>query len=100
MVKHVILWKLKEELSAEEKEQIKADIKEGLEALTGRIPGLVEIRVNTCGLPSSNADLMLDSTFTDEAALKGYAVHPAHVAVADGKVRPYTAIRYCMDYEV
>ncbi len=100
MVKHVILWKLKEELSTEEKEQIKADIKEGLEALTSRIPGLVEIRVNTCGLPSSNVDLMLDSTFTDEAALKGYAVHPAHVAVADGKVRPYTAIRYCMDYEV
>ena len=100
MVKHVILWKLKEELSTEEKEQIKADIKEGLEALTGRIPGLVEIRVNTCGLPSSNVDLMLDSTFTDEAALKSYAVHPAHVAVADGKVRPYTAGRYCMDYEV
>ena len=100
MVKHVILWKLKEELPTEEKERIKTGIKEGLEARAGRIPGLVEIRVNTCRLPSSNADLMLDSTFTDEAALKGYAVHPAHVAVADGKVRPYTASRYCMDYEV
>lgn len=100
MVKHVILWKLEEELSAEEKDQVKAGIKEALEALAGRIPGLVEIKVNTCGLPSSNADLMLDSTFADEAALKGYAVHPAHVAAADGKVRPYTASRFCMDYEV
>ena len=100
MVKHVILWTLKEEFSTEEKEQIKAGIKEGLEALAGRIPGLVEIKVNICGLPSSNADLMLDSTFMDEEALKGYAVHPAHVAVADGKVRPYTASRVCMDYEV
>lgn len=100
MVKHVILWKLKEELSAEEKDQVKAGIKEALEALAGRIPGLVEIKVNTCGLPSSNADLMLDSTFADEAALKGYAVHPVHVAAADGKVRPYTASRFCMDYEV
>lgn len=33
-------------------------------------------------------------------ALKGYAVHPAHVAVADGKVRPHTKTRVCMDYEV
>ncbi|MBR4581691.1 MAG: Dabb family protein, partial [Lachnospiraceae bacterium] len=31
--------------------------------------------------------------------LKGYAVHPDHVAVADGKVRPYTKSRVCMDYE-
>lgn len=43
---------------------------------------------------------MLDSTFESEEALKGYAVHPKHVAVADGKVRPYTANRVCMDYEV
>ena len=43
---------------------------------------------------------MLDSTFEDEAALKGYAVHPAHVAVADGKVRPYTVLRTCLDYEL
>lgn len=100
MVKHVILWKLKDEFSDIEKNQIKADIKEGLENLKGKIPGLVEIQVNIEGLASSNADLMLDSTFTDEAALKGYAVHPEHVAVADGKVRPYTAERLCLDYEI
>lgn len=45
-------------------------------------------------------DVMLDTTFEDEASLKGYSVHPKHVAVADGKVRPYTAVRSCMDYEV
>lgn len=43
---------------------------------------------------------MLDSTFENETALKEYAVHPKHVAVADGKVRPYTAVRLCMDYEI
>ena len=100
MVKHVILWKLKEEYSAEEKEVIKAGIKEGLEGLAGKIPGLLEIKVFTEGLPSSNVDLMLDSAFVDEASLKGYAVHPEHVAVADGKVRPYTAQRSCLDFEV
>lgn len=51
-------------------------------------------------MPSSNCDVMLDSVFADAASLKDYSVHPAHVAVANGKVRPYTASRVCMDYEV
>ena len=100
MVKHVILWTLKEEFTETQRQEIKQGIKEGLEGLAGRIPGLVEIKVNIHGLESSNADLMLDSTFEDEQSLKGYAVHPEHVAVADGKVRPYTASRVCLDYEV
>ena len=100
MVKHIILWTLKDELSAEEKEQVKQGIKEGLEGLAGKIPGMVDIKVNINGLASSNADLMLDSTFESEEALKGYAVHPEHVAVADGKVRPYTKIRSCLDFEI
>ena len=100
MVKHIILWTLKDELSAKEKEQVKQGIKEGLEGLAGKIPGMIDIKVNINGLASSNADLMLDSTFENEDALKGYAVHPEHVAVADGKVRPYTKIRSCLDFEV
>ena len=100
MVKHVILWTLRDELTAEEKTEIKKGIKEGLEGLNGKIPGIVDIKVNINGLESSNADLMLDSTFEDEEALKGYSVHPEHVAVADTKVRPYTKIRSCMDFEV
>ena len=100
MVKHVILWTLKDEYSADEKAQIKQGIKEGLEGLLGKVPGLKEIKVNISPLESSNCDLMLDSTLEDEAALKGYAVHPAHVEVADTKVRPFTASRVCMDYEI
>ena len=99
MVRHVIVWTLKDTLSGEEKAAVKAGIREGLEGLGGKNPGLLEIRVRTEGLPSSNGDLMLDSLFTDEDALKGYAVHPAHVAVANGKVRPFTASRVCMDFE-
>lgn len=100
MVKHIILWQLKDEFSEEEKVSIRAGIKEGLEGLAGKIPGLTEIKVQTDMLSSSNVDVMLDSTFVDEAALKGYAVHPAHVEVADTKVRPYTKTRACIDYEV
>ena len=100
MVKHVILWTLKNEYTKEQLAEIKAGIKEGLEGLAGKIPGLTEIHVVTEGLSSSNVDVMLDSTFESAEALKNYATHPEHVAVADGKVRPFTASRSCMDYEV
>ena len=100
MVKHVIVWTLKDEYSAEEKESIKKGIKEGLEGLKGKVSGIVEIKVEINGLTSSNADLMLDSTFENEDVLKGYSVHPEHVKVATEKVRPFTAIRSCFDYEV
>lgn len=100
MVKHVILWQLKEEFSEKEKKRIKLEIKDGLEALVGVVPGLLEVKVNIEGLPSSNADLMLDSLLESEEALKEYAIHPAHVAVADSKVRPYTRTRVCLDYMV
>lgn len=100
MIKHVILWTLKPELSEEEKLTVKQGIKEGLEGLVGQVPGLLDVRVNINGLPTSNADVMLDSTLDSFESLKAYAVHPAHVAVADGKVRPYTAVRSCLDFEV
>lgn len=69
-------------------------------AFSGKIPGLVDIHVNIDALPSSNADLMLDTTFESTEALKGYSTHPAHVAVANSKVRPYYKNRVCLDYEV
>lgn len=101
MVKHIILWTLNPELSLEEKAAVKAGIKAGLEGLVGKVPGLVEVKVNIDGrLDSSNADVMLDSTLESEEALKAYAQHPAHVEVADTKVRPYTVQRVCLDYEV
>lgn len=100
MIKHMIIWTLKETLSDEEKASVKQGIKEGLEGLAGQIPGLVEIKVETNGLPSSNADVMLDSTFVDVESLKNYAVHEAHVKVADEKVRPYTQTRSCLDFEI
>lgn len=99
MVKHIILWNIKDEYQGEELLNIKKGIKEGLEGLAGKIPGMIDIKVNIEGLDSSTADLMLDSSFESVEALKGYAVHPDHVAVADGKVRPYTSLRSCLDFE-
>ena len=99
MVKNVILWTLKEEFSDEQKAEIKEGIKSELEGLYGKIPGLLGINVHTNGLASSNADVMLDSSFESEAALKEYAVHPDHVYAADTFVRPYTKTRLCLDFE-
>lgn len=98
MVKHIILWKLKDEYSSKEKLVIKQNIKKSLEGLQGEIPGLIDVKVRIDGLSSSTADLMLDTTFEDEAALKAYAVHPKHIAAADSFVRPYTALRSCLDF--
>ena len=100
MVKHIILWQLKDELTQNEKDDVKKGIKSGLESLKGNIPGLIDINVNIDCLSSSNADVMLDSSFEDEAALKGYSLNPKHVAIADSKVRPFTKNRVCMDFEV
>ncbi|MCQ2081059.1 MAG: Dabb family protein [Lachnospiraceae bacterium] len=100
MVKHVILWQIKDEYSDSEKAEIKKGVKEGLEGLLGKVPGLTEIKVYTEGLESSNADLMLDSTLESEDALKGYQKNPDHVDVANSKVRPFMKNRVVMDYVV
>ena len=100
MVKHIILWTFKDELSAEEKAQAKKEIKEGLESLKGKIPGTIDIRVYINGLASSSADFMLDSSFENEAALKAYAAHPDHVAVAKNLIVPRVKLRDCLDFEI
>ena len=101
MVKHIILWTLNPELTEEEKKNVKAGIKAGLEGLVGKVPGLIEVKVHTEGrLESSNADVMLDSTLESPQALQGYSKHPEHVAVASTKVRPYTVQRACLDFEI
>ena len=99
MVKHIILWTLKE-TDAEKKAKILADMKEHLEGLVGKVPGLLEVQVRIHPLASSNAEVMLDTTLENEEMLKGYQKHPAHVEVANTYVRPYTDVRMCMDYEV
>lgn len=99
MVYHVILWKLKENLSAEEKTQVTERMQENLEGLVGKVPGLIRLKVIRDGLESSNADVMLDSVLESKEALKAYQIHPEHVNVANTYVRPFTEVRLCMDYE-
>ena len=96
MVRHIILWQIKDDA---DKASVKKNAKEALEGLAGKIDGLLSVKVHINGLESSNADMMLETSFTDEAALKGYSVHPLHVKAADTYVRPLTKLRVCLDFE-
>ena len=96
MVKHIILWNLKEEFNTNE---IKTEMKQSLESLVGEIEGLLTLKVEFNPLSTSNTDVMLYSEFENEQALNYYASHPEHVKVADTKVRPYTSLRTVFDFE-
>ena len=97
MVKHMIVWKFKDEL--ESKTERAGEIKTALEGLVGKIDGLLEMHILTNGMPCSSGDLMMDSSFADAEALAAYQKHPLHVAIADGLVRPSMASRLSFDYE-
>ncbi len=97
MVKHMLIWKLK--LTGEELEAQKKLVKENLEGLVGKVPGLLEMHIQTDNLETSNGDMMMDSTFESFEALKGYSKHPDHVHVAETYIRPYIETRLCIDYE-
>ena len=98
MVKHMIIWKMKGDL--ENKEERAKEIKRELEGLLGKIDCLTKMEIIIEKLDSSSGDIMMDSEFTDNDALKAYQVHPMHQAVANNIVRPCVEVRLAFDYEV
>ena len=98
MVKHMIIWKLKEEIS--DKKQVAENIKNALESLEGKIDGLIKMNILTQKLDSSSGDIMMDSTFQDEKALKEYQSHALHQEIANGLVRPNVQTRLSFDFEI
>ena len=97
MVKHMIIWKFKDEL--ENKAQRAQEIKAALEGLVCKIDGLVEMHILTENLPCSSGDVMMDSAFESAEALAVYQKHPLHVEIANGLVRPSMQQRLSFDYE-
>jgi len=100
MVKHIVLWRLRKELSAAERNQAFARIKAGFEALPGRIPGLLKIEI---GLDYSqgpdSSDLLLYSEFDSRASVAGYEAHELHAALAP-LVRDVRTEKRAVDYEL
>ena len=98
MVKHMIIWELKDEII--DKQARAQEIKVALEGLYGKIEGLVKMSILTENLSHSTGDIMMDSEFVDNDALKAYQIHPLHQAVANNIVRPNVELRLSFDYEV
>lgn len=75
MVKHVVMWELKDK---ETKAETAAEMKKRLEALVGVVPGLLKAEVNT---GFAGADAILYAELESREALAVYADHPAHCEV-------------------
>ena len=98
MVKHIVLFKLKETLSQEEKLKVMNDFKAAIEALPAKIGFIRHIFVGLNANSAEKWDICLDSEFDTLADVNAYAVHPDHVAAA-GLLKEVKADRACVDYE-
>ncbi len=93
MIKHIVMWKLRDKADA-------AHIKQCLEALDGKIPGLIKIEVGIDFLESEqSADVVLYSELESREALEIYQQHPEHQAVVP-IVKAAAIARTVVDYEI
>ncbi len=99
MLKHIVMWKFKDQAAGADKTKNLAKAKVLLESCAQVVPGThkFEVAIAQPGLECTY-DLVLYSEFTDAAALDAYQNHPQHVAIKPfiGAVR---LERQCMDYE-
>jgi len=100
VVKHIVAWRLKPEAHGRSAAENARAIKEKLEALRGRIPGMLKIEVGLdFSREETSSDVVLYSEFESRAALDAYQVHPEHEAV-----KPFIlearAERRLVDYEI
>ena len=98
MVKHIVLFKLKEELTQAEKADVMNRFKSAIEALPARIPTIRHIYVGLNMNPEEKWDMCLESEFDTLEDVKAYSVHPDHLA-ASGLLKDYKKDRACTDYE-
>jgi hypothetical protein len=81
MIKHVVMWRLKE---SPEKQANALKIKSYIDGLAGEIEGLVSIEAGVNALPDPQAyDVVLIAVYEDEAAFERYKTHPKHVIAAE-----------------
>jgi len=100
MVRHIVAWNFAEGFTQEENRKNAEIIKKELENLKNLIDGIVSIQVFINPLASSDSELILDSVFKSEEALKAYVVHPEHVRVGTSFVKPSTKNRKCIDFMI
>ena len=98
MVKHIVLFKLKDNVSESEKLVVMNKFKAAIEALPAKISVIRKIEVGLNINPDETWNIALDSEFDTLEDVKFYATHPDHVAA--GKILAETKeSRACVDYE-
>ncbi len=80
MIRHTVLWRFKRECEFTPMESARY-MKEHLEALPGRIPGMLSAKVSFSCKEDAEWDAMLVSDFESYDALKAYKEHPLHVPI-------------------
>lgn len=98
MIKHIVLFKLRDDVAAETKADRLPQIRAQFLALQGVIPSLRSIEVGVNANPKERFDLALVATFDDMGGLAEYAADPRHVAVAR-QVGEMLDARACTDFE-
>ena len=100
MIKHIVLWKLKEFAEGATKQQNALKIKALLEEMRGKIPGMLTLEVGLNFETSSDAaDISLYTEFESRKALDAYQIHPTHIPAK--KFIPLVRAERCVvDYEV
>jgi hypothetical protein len=100
MVKHIVLWKLKDNAEGSPRARNLERAQALLEALPGVIREIKEFEVGQVLEPSvSGFDLALFSSFASREALQKYLDHPEHQKAAKF-IRAVTAQRAAVDYEI
>jgi len=96
MIKHIVMWTLQEQ--SKQENAIKA--KTLLEALNGKIPGLIKLEVGIDLVGETNtADIVLYSEFESEAAMADYLTHPEHVKIVPF-MKSIRLERFVIDYKI
>jgi len=99
MVKHIVMWRLKPEAEGQNRAENMVRLKEMLEGLNGRIPGLIRLEVGIDYIGGeTSSDLVLYSELVDREALDSYQSHPEHQAVVPF-VRAVTSERRAVDFD-
>lgn len=99
MIKHIVMWRLKEFAAGASREENAAKLKQSLEALDGVIDEIaaIEVGINFNGSPAA-FDVVLYSEFENREGLEAYQKHPEHLKIVDfvGEIRTDRAV---VDYE-
>ena len=99
MVKHIVLFKFKDDIKADDRQVIMSTFKKDILSLKNIIKCIKDINVGFNINDEEQWDICLESTFDTLEDVRFYSKHPQHV-IAAGKLKPHLCGRSCVDFEI